>query len=142
LWVEVTPARTYDEVAATQTMLERVEKRFDLRPRWLAADTGNLDGERQLCSSLYLILQTASIWRWPVHCPWWSGSDHFFPRNRNAGSNTVSVIDAATNKVVATVPVGDFPGGVAATPGGTHAYVANFDPNNISSPVKFPQVTE
>ncbi len=35
------------------------------------------------CSSLYLILQTASFWRWPVHCRWWSGSDHFFPRNRD-----------------------------------------------------------
>ena len=31
--------RTYDEVAATQTMLDRVEERFDLRPRRLAADT-------------------------------------------------------------------------------------------------------
>ena len=37
--VEATPARTYDEVAATQTMLDRAEKRFDLRPRRLAADT-------------------------------------------------------------------------------------------------------
>jgi hypothetical protein len=30
--VEATPARTYDEVAATQTMLDRTEKRFDLTP--------------------------------------------------------------------------------------------------------------
>src|ERR1700740_823630 len=37
--VEATPARTSDEVAATQTMLDRVEERFDLRPRRLAADT-------------------------------------------------------------------------------------------------------
>jgi transposase len=37
--VEATPARTYDEVAATQTMLDRTEERFDLKPRWLAADT-------------------------------------------------------------------------------------------------------
>jgi hypothetical protein len=36
--VEATPARTYDEVAATQTMLDRAE-RFALRPRRLAADT-------------------------------------------------------------------------------------------------------
>src|ERR1700732_2600372 len=36
-----------------------------------------------ICSSLYLILQTASFWRWPGHCRWWSGSDHFFPRNRD-----------------------------------------------------------
>src|ERR1700747_2727971 len=37
--VEPTPARTYDEVASTRTMLERTEERLDLRPDWLAADT-------------------------------------------------------------------------------------------------------
>lgn len=36
--VEATPARTYDEVAATKTMLERTERRFDLKPKRLAAD--------------------------------------------------------------------------------------------------------
>jgi transposase len=37
--VEATPARTYDEVAATRTMIERTEARFDLKPKRLAADT-------------------------------------------------------------------------------------------------------
>ena len=37
--VEATPARTYDEVAATKTMLTRAEQRFDLKPERLAADT-------------------------------------------------------------------------------------------------------
>jgi transposase len=37
--VEATPARTYDEVAATRTMLDRTEERFDLKPKRLAADT-------------------------------------------------------------------------------------------------------
>jgi transposase len=37
--VEPTPARTFDEVASTKTMLERTEERLDLRPNWLAADT-------------------------------------------------------------------------------------------------------
>jgi transposase len=37
--VEATPARTYDEVAATRMMIERTEQRFDLRPKRLAADT-------------------------------------------------------------------------------------------------------
>jgi hypothetical protein len=37
--VEATPARTYDEVASTKTMLERTEQRLDLKPDWLAADT-------------------------------------------------------------------------------------------------------
>ena len=37
--VEATPARTYDEVAATKTMLERTQRRLDLKPDRLAADT-------------------------------------------------------------------------------------------------------
>jgi transposase len=37
--VEATPARTFDEVAATRTMIERAQTRFDLKPDWLAADT-------------------------------------------------------------------------------------------------------
>jgi transposase len=37
--VEATPARTYDEVAATRTMIERTEERLDLKPDRLAADT-------------------------------------------------------------------------------------------------------
>src|SRR4051794_40137203 len=37
--VEATPARTYDEVAATKSMIERTDKRFGLKPKHLAADT-------------------------------------------------------------------------------------------------------
>jgi len=37
--VEATPARTYDEVAATKRMIERTEQRFDVKPNRLAADT-------------------------------------------------------------------------------------------------------
>ena len=37
--VEATPARGYDEVAATRTMIERTDERFGLRPRRIAADT-------------------------------------------------------------------------------------------------------
>jgi YVTN family beta-propeller protein len=40
-------------------------------------------------------------------------------------SGTVSVIDTATNSVVATILVGIFPSGVAITPDGTRAYVTN-----------------
>ena len=43
----------------------------------------------------------------------------------NYVDNTVSVIDTATNTVVATVPVGVQPFGVAITPDGTRAYVAD-----------------
>ncbi|MGC2223400.1 MAG: YncE family protein, partial [Methylocella sp.] len=51
--------------------------------------------------------------------------------NANA-VGTVSVIDTATNKVVATVPVRYFPYGVAVAPDGKHAYVANFQNFSIS----------
>jgi hypothetical protein len=37
--VEATPARTYDEVRATQTMLDRTRARMGLKPDRLAADT-------------------------------------------------------------------------------------------------------
>jgi transposase len=37
--VEATPARTYDEVAATKPMIERTAKTFGLKPKRLAADT-------------------------------------------------------------------------------------------------------
>jgi hypothetical protein len=37
--VEATPARTYDEVVATKTMIHRTERCFALKPKRLAADT-------------------------------------------------------------------------------------------------------
>src|SRR4029079_3355089 len=50
----------------------------------------------------------------------------------NSGNNTVSVIDTATNTVVATIPVGTSPDGIAVTPNGAFAYVANLSSNNVS----------
>src|SRR5438105_338088 len=45
----------------------------------------------------------------------------------NRGSDTVSVLDTATNTVIATIPVGvgRVPEEVAITPDGAHAYVTN-----------------
>src|SRR5437016_1101498 len=43
----------------------------------------------------------------------------------NLVSDTVSVLATATNTVVATIPVGHLPVGVAITPDGAHAYVTN-----------------
>ena len=40
----------------------------------------------------------------------------------NQLDNTVSVIDTATHTVLATIPVGAVPVGVAITPDGTRAY--------------------
>src|SRR6476659_7705005 len=37
--VEATPARTYDEVAATKTMVKRTDERMGIKPKYLAADT-------------------------------------------------------------------------------------------------------
>jgi hypothetical protein len=37
--VEATPARTYEEVAATKTMIDRTATAFSLKPKRLAADT-------------------------------------------------------------------------------------------------------
>jgi transposase len=37
--VEATPARTFDEVAATRLMIDRTEAAFDLKPKRLIADT-------------------------------------------------------------------------------------------------------
>jgi len=37
--VEPTPARTYDEVESTKTMLDRTRRRFGLKPKRLVADT-------------------------------------------------------------------------------------------------------
>lgn len=50
----------------------------------------------------------------------------------NWGSNTVSVINTATNTVTTTVPVGTSPSGVAVHPAGTFAYVANTNGSTIS----------
>jgi YVTN family beta-propeller protein len=51
----------------------------------------------------------------------------------NAISSTVSVIDTATNTVVATVAGGEGPFGVAVTPNGAFAYVANSRDNTVSA---------
>jgi YVTN family beta-propeller protein len=50
----------------------------------------------------------------------------------NDGDGTVSVIDTATNMLVATVPVGVNPEWVAVTPDGKRAYVTNINPNTVS----------
>ena len=50
----------------------------------------------------------------------------------NFFSDSVSVLDTATNTVSTTVPVGSFPIGVTVRPDGAFAYVANQDSNNVS----------
>jgi len=55
-----------------------------------------------------------------------------FAYTANAAASTVSVIDTATNKVMATVPVGTTPHGVAITPDGQSAYVGNEYSSTVS----------
>ena len=43
----------------------------------------------------------------------------------NTDQNTVSVVDTLTNTVIDTITVGQSPWGIAITPDGKHAYVAN-----------------
>ena len=50
----------------------------------------------------------------------------------NPDSGTVSVIDPATNTVVATIPVGQFPRPIAVNPTNGLAYVTNGDSNTVS----------
>jgi DNA-binding beta-propeller fold protein YncE len=39
---------------------------------------------------------------------------------------TVSVVDISSNTIVATIPVGIQPSGIAITPDGAYAYVSNY----------------
>lgn len=50
----------------------------------------------------------------------------------NSASNNVSVIDVATNAIVATITVGANPTGIAVSFDGTRVFVANTDSNNVS----------
>lgn len=50
----------------------------------------------------------------------------------NSANGTVSVIDIATNTVVATAAVGIFPTAVAVNLGGTRAYIANQNTGDVS----------
>ena len=58
--------------------------------------------------------------------------DGAFAYVTNSASNTVWVINTATNTVVATVGVGAFPRRVTLTPDGAFAYVANEGPDTVS----------
>ena len=76
--VEATPARTYDEVASTKTMIERTEQRLDLKPDWLTADTAY--GTGRLLA--WLLGQGIT-----PHIPVWeryASSDDMFPRSEFA----------------------------------------------------------
>src|SRR2546430_10543667 len=74
-------------------------------------------------------------WSWPLrglallllgalgHAPAEAQALAYVPTHK---SNSVSVVNTATNTVVATVPVGIQPLAVAITPDGSFAYVTNY----------------
>jgi len=57
-------------------------------------------------------------------------AQHAYITNQN--SNNVSVIDTATNTVIATINVGAAPYGVAVSPDGSKVFVANAHSNTVS----------
>ena len=82
--VEATPARTFDEVAATRTMLERAEKRLDLKPDWLAGDTAY--GTGKLLAWLFgrNITPYIPVWeRYPPAVGMFSRSDFTYDAERD-----------------------------------------------------------
>ena len=51
---------------------------------------------------------------------------------QTSNSNSVSIIDIATNTVIDTVSVGSGPTGISATPDGTKVYVTNYGSSTVS----------
>jgi YVTN family beta-propeller protein len=50
----------------------------------------------------------------------------------NTHSNTISIINTTTNKIIATVNVGEWPYGVAVSPDGSRVYVVNAQLKHLS----------
>ena len=57
---------------------------------------------------------------------------HSFAYVTNSGSNTVSVLDLGSMKVIATLPTGNNPTGVTASPTKDEIYVVNTDSGTVS----------
>ncbi len=51
----------------------------------------------------------------------------------NLNSNTVSVVDTATNSVLGAIDVGSEPNGVAVSPNGSTVYVADYGSGSVSA---------
>jgi YVTN family beta-propeller protein len=102
-----------------ETMISRSEQKSRMKP---AAQKGNSSrlgwsgGLAPLALIGAFVLLGAGVM--PAHAT-------PFAYITNSHSNDVSVIDTATNTVVATVPVGGNPYGVAVDPDGTRVYTVN-----------------
>jgi transposase len=82
--VEATPARTFDEVAATRTMIDRTETTFGLRPQRLAADTAYGTGRLIAWLLDRAIAPHIPVWeRYPPADGMFSRSDFAYDAERN-----------------------------------------------------------
>ena len=82
--VEATPARTYDEVASTRTMIERTERRLDLKPDWLTADTAYGTGKLLAWLLGQSITPHIPVWeRYPSSDGMFSRSEFTYDAERN-----------------------------------------------------------
>jgi transposase len=82
--VEATPARTFDEVAATRTMIDRTETAFGLRPQRLAADTAYGTGRLIAWLLDRAIAPHIPVWeRYPPADGMFSRSDFAYDAERN-----------------------------------------------------------
>jgi transposase len=94
--VEATPARTYDEVAAAKTMLDRTERALGLKPARLAADTAYGTGK------LLAWLLGKDI---TPHIPVWERyerTDGMFPRTDFVYDATRDVYICPNNRLLRT----------------------------------------
>src|ERR1700742_3109249 len=83
--VEATPARTYDEVASTKTMIDRTEQRLDLKPDWLTADTAYGTGKLLAWLLGKSITPHIPVWeRYPSSDGMFSRGDFTYDAERDA----------------------------------------------------------
>src|SRR6201996_152359 len=94
--VEAIPARTYDEVASTKTMIDRTEQRLDLKPDWLTADTAY--GTGKLLAWLLGQSITPYIPVWERY----ASSDDMFPRSEFAYDAERDVYVCPNDKLLRT----------------------------------------
>jgi transposase len=98
--VEATPARTYDEVAATKVMIKRTDERLGLKPSRLAADTAY--GTGKFLSWLIATGITPHIPVWDMsqrHDGTFSRADFTFDEERNVYICPAGKLLATTGKV-------------------------------------------
>src|SRR5215469_280541 len=83
--VEATPARTFDEVAATRTMIKRTDERLELKPERLAADTAYGTGRLIAWLLDRAIAPHIPVWeRYPPADGMFSRSDFAYDAERDA----------------------------------------------------------